>query len=438
MPSLVVVGGQWGDEGKGKLVDCLTADAGWVSRFQGGDNAGHTLVVEGRKTKLRLIPSGILRPQARCVIGAGVVVNPAVLIQEIKGLQAVGVKIDPSRLIIDRDAHIVLEYHQLIDVAREELLGKQKIGTTGRGIGPVYEDRSARRGVRFADLFAAEALKVTLQSRVEEKNRYLRDVLGSQSQVRFEQLWSSLCESAEILKPYVGNASLQLHCALGRGEKVVFEGAQATMLDITFGTVPFVTACSTMAGAVTTGVGLGPKAVNYVLGVAKAYCTRVGSGPFPSELTDKIGDGIRERGAEFGTVTGRPRRCGWFDAVAMKRAVRLNGFDSVAITKLDVLSGVPTLKICTGYTLDGKKLDDVPALAAELERVVPEFVEMEGWPGSIEDAKKMADLPKQAKVFVDKLSDLIECPISIVSVGPDRESLLLNGQDDLLRQFIRE
>ncbi len=435
MPSLVVVGGQWGDEGKGKLVDCLTSQADWVVRFQGGNNAGHTLVVNGVKTKLQLVPSGILRKQAHCLIGAGVVANPKVLIDEMEGLRKAGVEVVPGRVVIDQDAHIIVDYHPAIDIAREEVLGKNKIGTTGRGIGPVYEDRAARRGVRFADLFAPAELEEVLRARVEEKNLYLKDVLKSSQKVNFNECWNNLRAYAEILKPYVGNGSLLISKAISAGQRVVFEGAQATMLDITFGTVPFVTSCNTIAGAASTGCGIGPRSLDYILGVAKAYCTRVGGGPFPTELHDKRGDTIRERGVEFGTVTGRPRRCGWFDAVAMRRAMRLNGFNSLAITKLDVLSGLPKLRICCGYLLDGNELEDVPALASELARVEPKYLEFDGWDSQIDGVRKYDQLPIQAKKFLDALSREVGCPISVVSVGPERSSILSVSKDAFLESF---
>ena len=436
MPALVIVGMQWGDEGKGKLVDRLCARANWAVRFQGGDNAGHTLVVDGRKVKLQLIPSGILHPQTKCLIGAGVVANPQVLLNEIKKLRELGVGVGSERLVVDRDAHIIMGYHMAVDAAREEQLGTLKIGTTGRGIGPVYEDRAARRGFRFADLAEPQVLRQKLEVRVEEKNRYLKQVLQSSSQVDFQSLWDALQQAAEQLLPYLGNGSLLLHQALQRHERVVFEGAQATMLDITFGTVPYVTACSTLAGAAATGSGIGPRSIDYVLGVAKAYCTRVGSGPFPTELKDALGDRIRERGAEFGTVTGRPRRCGWFDAVALRRAIRLNGCDGLAIMKLDVLTGLEQLRICTGYSLDGREIEDVPALASDLDRVVPHFVEMRGWTEDIRAARTLAELPRAARNYLEALGELVGCPVQVVSVGADREETIFSGSEGFLREYI--
>ena len=436
MPSLVVVGAQWGDEGKGKLVDYLTSNADWVVRFQGGNNAGHTLVVDGVKTKLSLVPSGILRKNSQCLIGAGVVVNPFVLLDEMDGLRKVGVDVSPSRLIIDRDAHLVLDHHVAVDQAREIAKGKDKIGTTGRGIGPCYEDRAARVGVRFADLLALSELKPRLEDVVRERNEYLALVLRSDAKIDFTQMWSRLEAATERLAPYIGNGSLVIDTALRGGARVVFEGAQGTLLDQVFGTVPFVTSSNTIAGAVTTGCGVGPKLIDHVLGVAKAYSTRVGSGPFPTELHDSIADQIRTVGAEFGTITGRPRRCGWFDAVAMKRAARLNGLDSLAITKLDVLSGLKKLKICIRYTIDGKEVEDVPALASQIERVVPQYIELDGWEDTLQNAHKWHHLPAEARLYLSTVAEIIGCPVSIASVGPERESTIFSSGAAYIKNFV--
>lgn len=436
MPGVVIVGAQWGDEGKGKLVDFFSTDADWVVRFQGGNNAGHTLVVNGVKTKLQLTPCGILQPRTRCLIAAGVVANPQVLCKEIATLKASGVVVSPERLLIDRDAHLVMEYHPLIDAAREKLLGIHKIGTTGRGIGPAYEDRAARCGVRFADLLSLEQLKPKVEALVTEKNKYLRHVLESDQQADLRQLWSNLEACAEVLAPFIGNGSIALDRSLKSKARVIFEGAQAALLDQCFGTIPFVTSSSTLAGMASVGCGIGPKYVDYVLGVAKAYCTRVGEGPFPTELRDQIGDGIRERGAEFGTVTGRPRRCGWFDTVALRRAARLNGFDSLALTKLDVLRGVETLRVCQEYRLRGQRLDDLPALSTDLAQVEVGFVELPGWDEDINGAKSLSELPSAARQYIEALEQLCELPISVVSVSAEREATIITGDGArLLAQF---
>ena len=435
MPSMVVIGAQWGDEGKGKLVDYLTSNADWVVRFQGGNNAGHTVVVDGVTTKLSLVPSGILRPQTRCALAAGVVIDPETLLKEIEQLRKTGVTVDPARLVLDRDAHLILEYHKLVDAAREESLGEGKIGTTGRGIGPAYEDRAARTGIRMAELLVLPELERKLEQYVEAKNAYLALFKGS-ARVEFERVRATLRRAAELLGPHIGNVSMLVHEALHRGQRVVFEGAQGTLLDQVHGTVPFVTSSNTIAGGATTGVGVGPKALDYVLGVVKAYTTRVGSGPFPTELHGEQGDRIRERGHEFGTVTGRPRRCGWFDAVAIKRAVRLNGIDSMAVTKLDVLSGCDKIRICIRYHMDGRELDDVPSLASELDRVVPDYIELDGWKEDLSGVRKWHQLPPAARLYLSTISEIIGCPITVVSVGPDRNSTLFSSHAGYVRNFV--
>lgn len=436
MPALVVVGAQWGDEGKGKLVDYLTSRAEYVVRFQGGNNAGHTLVVDGKKTKLSVTPSGILRPECVCLIGSGVVVNPEVLLTEIADLRAAGVKVSPERLIIDRDAHLILECHGQVDRAREAKKGENRIGTTGRGIGPAYEDRASRVGIRVGELLYPEALVAHLKEVCEEKNRYLEFVLESDQRVDFELERSRLERAARELSDYIGNVSLILDRAVKQNARIVFEGAQGTLLDQAHGTVPFVTSSHTIAGGVTTGCGVGPKVIDYVLGVAKAYTTRVGSGPFPTEESGPTGDLIRERGAEFGTVTGRPRRCGWFDAFALKRAVRLNGLDGVAVTKLDVLSGIDELKICVGYSLDGRKLEDVPSLASELSRIEPQYITLKGWSGDLSTVSKWHDLPAEAKLYLTAITEIIGCPAVIASVGAERNSTLFSSGATFVRNFV--
>lgn len=436
MPSIVVIGAQWGDEGKGKLVDYLTASTKWVVRFQGGNNAGHTLVVDGKKTKLSLIPSGVLHEQTRCVIAAGVVVDPAVLIQEMKDLNQAGIKVTPQRLLIDRDANIIFTYHREVDLAREEQKGADKIGTTGRGIGPAYEERACRSSIRFADFFDEDGFKNKLRNNVAHWNLYLEHVLGSKRTVNFESEWNLARSFRNELMPYVGNASLEVDEALRKKERVLFEGAQGTLLDQVFGTIPFVTSSNTLAGAVCTGCGIGPKRIDYVLGVAKAYSTRVGEGPYPTEIYDPVADRIREKGGEFGTVTGRPRRCGWFDAVAMRRAVRLNGIDSLAITKLDVLCGIEKINVCTAYTLNGKELEDVPALASEFDGVKAQYVELAGWDDSILKASTWGELPREAKAFVKLISELCGCRVSIISVGAERRSTIFTEDSDFVRQFL--
>lgn len=434
MPSLVVVGAQWGDEGKGKLVDFLTLNAHYVVRFQGGNNAGHTLVVNGQKTKLSLVPSGILRPQAKCCLAAGVVVNAEVLLNEISMLQQAGVEVNPDRLVLDRNAHLIMPYHVAIDQAREHAKGEKKIGTTGRGIGPAYEDRASREGVRVAELLDLPALRSRLEEVLRQRNRYLEGVLESDP-VPFDQVWRWVSELAPRVVPFIGNVSLELSRALAAQQRVVFEGAQGTLLDQTFGTVPFVTSSHTIAAGAACGSGLGPRSVDHVLAVAKAYTTRVGSGPFPTELDDETGELIRTKGAEFGTVTGRSRRCGWFDAFAMRSAVRLNGANSLAITKLDVLAGLPSVKICINYRVKGKKLEDVPALASELDCIEPEYIELEGWDDSIADARKWHELPASARLYLATIAEIVGCPVTIASVGAEREATLFSTSAAYVRTF---
>jgi adenylosuccinate synthase len=436
MPALVVVGAQWGDEGKGKLVDYLTSSADFVARFQGGNNAGHTLVVDGRKTKLSVMPSGILRAECVCLIGSGVVVNPDVLIQEINDLRAAGVSISPERLVIDRDAHIILECHGQVDRAREKRKGDKRIGTTGRGIGPAYEDRAARTGIRVGELLQGAALFEHLQEVCEEKDRYLRAVLESDERVDYQLEKQRLERAAELLGPYIGNVSLTLDRAVKRNARIVFEGAQGTLLDQAHGTVPFVTSSHTIAGAVTVGCGVGARAIDYTLGVAKAYTTRVGSGPFPTEELGPLGDAMRERGAEFGTITGRPRRCGWFDAFALQRAVRLNGLDGVAMTKLDVLSGFEELKVCVGYKRNGQDLEDLPTLAAELQEVVPQYIVLKGWSEDVSKVSTWNSLPDNLIQYLKVIEEIIACPIVIASIGAERESTLFSSAGAFVKSFV--
>lgn len=435
MSAIVVVGAQWGDEGKGKIVDVLTERADWVVRFQGGNNAGHTIVVDGVKTALSLLPSGILRPGVKCLLGAGVVLNPAVLIAEMERVRRAGVDISPEVFFVDRDAHLVLDYHVCTDKAREHARGVHRIGTTGRGIGPAYEDRSQRSGIRCADLLAPHLMKDRVRAHVEEKNRVLKHVLESDMQVDFETVWRSIEDEAAILAPYVANGSKLIFDAAQRGERIVFEGAQGVLLDQIHGTYPFVTSSSTIAGAALIGVGIGPKMIDSVLGVAKAYSTRVGEGPFPTEMEASVGDEVRARGHEFGTITGRPRRCGWFDAVALRRAIRVSGIDSLVLTKLDVMTGLRKIKVCTGYRLHGVVLDDFPALAHEFAALEPQYTEFDGWTEELSGAREWRDLPQPVQRFVEGLAKLVELPVSFVSVGPGREATISVEAPGVVRSF---
>lgn len=436
MPGIVIVGAQWGDEGKGKFVDVLTQSANMVVRFQGGNNAGHTIVIDGVKTALSLLPSGILRSGIRCVLAAGVVINPEVLIAEIERLKGVGVEISPSRLLIDRDAQLVLDYHVALDKAREEYRGNARIGTTGKGIGPAYEDRCQRSGIRFADLLFLDGVKERIRAHVKEKNLTLRHVLDSDTQIDFEPLWNRLVGCAEVLAAFIGDGSRAVHAALNSGERVVFEGAQGVLLDQVHGTYPFVTSSNTVAGSASTGVGIGPNRLDAIIGITKAYTTRVGAGPFPTEVQGGVGDLLRSRGHEFGTVTGRPRRCGWFDAVALKRAIRLSGIDSLILTKLDVLSGLPTIKVCVAYRRGDQVVDDLPALARDYEELTPEYIELQGWSEDITKVSRFNELPKAARSLVTKLGDILRCPINMVSVGPGREQTIDLGMPEVIAGFV--
>ncbi|MGA1191443.1 MAG: adenylosuccinate synthase [Bdellovibrionota bacterium] len=437
MSSLVVVGAQWGDEGKGKLVDYLTSNAHYVVRFQGGNNAGHTLLVDGKETKLRLVPSGILRQKTVCCIAAGVVLDADVFLEETTGLEAAGVSISEERLVIDESVHLIMPYHKTIDLAREELRGKNRIGTTGRGIGPCYEDRANRSGFRLAELKYLEATLARVEEVLELRNRYLKDVLRTNEQVGLSEVREYLERTAEKLLPFMGNVGMIVADAHKRERRIVFEGAQGTLLDQMHGTIPYVTSSSTLAGAVCSGVGVGPRTIDHILGVAKAYTTRVGSGPFPTEDTGDVGQYLQKKGHEFGTVTGRSRRCGWFDAVLLRKAVRLNGIDMLALTKLDVLSGLEKVKVCVNYLLDGQKVEDAPVLSDELERVEPQYVTFEGWEDDLSGIKKWHHLPQNARVYLSSLSEMVECDISMVSVGPERESTLFGHAAVPLQNFIR-
>lgn len=431
MSSLVVIGAQWGDEGKGKLVDYLTINADLVVRFQGGNNAGHTLVVNGETTKLSLVPSGVLHPKTKCAIGAGVVINPDVFLSEVSKLKEAGVAVDPKRLVIDGRAHIILPYHVAVDQAREEKRGENKIGTTGRGIGPAYEDAAARCGVQLSELRDLPKLLERLEGVIAERNLYINNVLGVQKTVSLSEVEAVLKRVAPLILPFMADVSYMVHEASLREERIVFEGAQGTLLDKNFGTIPFVTSSHTIAGAVATGVGVSPKFVSHVLGVAKAYCTRVGSGPFPSEIFGDLAENLRTVGGEFGVVTGRSRRIGWFDAVAMRYAARVNGISSLALTKLDVLSNIPKIKVCVGYN----GVTDEGLFLNNLENVEPQYIELDGWEGDISKAQKLHHLPQTAQVYLSSLEELCGIPISMISVGAERDATIFSNQASFIKGF---
>ena len=424
MSTLVVVGVQWGDEGKGKVVDLLTREADVIVRFQGGNNAGHTLVVGGQKTIVRLIPSGVLHDGKVCVIGNGMVVNPEVLVEEIDTLQARGRLSDPEALKVSELAHLVMPYHKAIDLARERLRGAGKIGTTGRGIGPTYEDKMARVGIRFVDLLDDGVFAEKLERNLAEKNVYLGTLLEERP-LDYQQIFDDTRRLRDRLGPYVADTSRYVHDALAAGRKVLFEGAQGTMLDVDHGTYPFVTSSNTLAGAVCTGAGIAPRHIDAVLGISKAYTTRVGGGPFPTEEHGPAGEKLRRDGGEFGTVTGRPRRCGWFDAVVVRTAARLSGLNGLALTKIDVLSGLPSIRVCTGYTHQGRRYDEVPAGAHLIEAVTPVYEELPGWSEPLTAIRSLDALPPNARAYVERVESLVGVPVRMISVGAGREETIL-------------
>ena len=422
MSSVVVMGTQWGDEGKGKIVDHLAQQAQVVVRYQGGNNAGHTVVVKGVESKLNLLPSGILYPGKTCIIGNGVVVDPAHLLKEIAGMQERG--IDTSGLKISNRAQVILPYHRLMDEADEESRGDAKIGTTKKGIGPCYVDKDARIGIRFVDLMDPEEFARRLKINVTAKNRLLTEIFGKEP-LDYDKILADYLGYAEKLRPYVTDTIFTLHDAIGRGDKVLFEGAQATMLDLDYGTYPYVTSSHPVAGGVCVGAGVGPSAIGKVVGVVKAYTTRVGEGPFVTELHDETGNLIRERGHEYGTTTGRPRRTGWLDTVVVKYACMLSGIDCLAITRLDILDTLPALKLCTGYTYKGKPLNEYPASLKVLAEVEPVYEELPGWQADITGIRRYEDLPLNARRYVERLSECAGARLGIVSVGPDREQTIV-------------
>lgn len=421
MPVIAIIGAQWGDEGKGKVVDLLAEKARMVVRFSGGDNAGHTVINPYGEFKLHLIPSGIFYPQVVCIIGNGVVINPKVLIDEIDQLNQRG--IDTSKLFISDRANLIMPYHILLDGLEEELRGGKALGTTRKGIGPAFADKTARLGIRIGELLDKEALLERLRFILEYKNVILTKIYGV-SPLSLNEVYSQYCQYGERLAPYIRETTTMLEEALAKDELVILEGAQGTLLDPDFGTYPYTTSSSPLAGGGCIGAGLGPTGISRILGVFKAYCTRVGGGPMPTELKDEIGDLIRERAGEYGTTTGRPRRCGWFDAVAGRFSTRVNGFTGAALTRLDILDVLPLLKICVGYKLDGKTIDYFPGNVASLERCQPIYEELPGWQVPISHIRQYRKLPIKAQQYVARLEELISCPVNIISVGAEREQTI--------------
>jgi len=421
--NVVVIGTQWGDEGKGKVVDWLTDRADGVVRFQGGHNAGHTLVIGTCKTILRLIPSGILRPAVACYIGNGVVLSPQALLAEIDELQGAGVDVS-GRLAISGNCPLILEYHVALDRAREARRGADPIGTTGRGIGPAYEDKVGRRAVRAQDLFDAARFAERVREALDYHNFVLTRFLGAEA-VDADRVIDSTLELGARIRPMVTDVSHRLHEAMAMGHSLLFEGAQGSLLDVDHGTYPYVTSSNTVAAAAAVGAGVGPQRLNYVLGITKAYATRVGSGPFPTELPDDVGERLRQRGQEFGSVTGRPRRCGWFDAAALRRAVQLNGITGLCITKLDVLDGSPTIRLCTGYRYRDSTVDILPFGADQVAGCEPVYQEFAGWTGSTFGVREWSGLPPGAQHYLSCLAELAGVPIDLISTGPERDQTIV-------------
>ena len=424
MANIVIIGAQWGDEGKGKIVDMLSAESDLIVRFQGGNNAGHTIKVDSKETILHLIPSGILHEGKTCLIGNGVVLDPEVFLKEVDALSAKGIDVSPARLGISPKTHLILPYHKVIDQAREAKRAGKKIGTTGRGIGPCYEDKVARIGVRAGDLAQPDLLREKVRFALLEKNVLLKE-LYKFDPVDENSVLDSLLAQAARLTPYLTDVSAAIADAQAKGQVVLFEGAQGIHLDIDHGTYPFVTSSNTVASSAAAGSGTGPHALHRIVGIVKAYSTRVGSGPFPTELEDDTGSYLRAQGHEFGATTGRPRRCGWLDAVVLRETVRLNSLTEIALTKLDVLQGLPALQICVAYELDGKRLDYMPQGEGELARVRPVYEELPGFEQDISGCTEFAQLPKSVRRYVERIEELAGVRISMVSVGPDRRATIV-------------
>ena len=421
--NVIIIGTQWGDEGKGKVVDLLTEGAAAVVRFQGGHNAGHTLVIDGNKTVLHLIPSGILREDVQCLIGNGVVLSPEALLEEIGMLEDNGIPAR-ERLTISEACPLILPYHIALDHAREKARGKAAIGTTGRGIGPAYEDKVSRRGLRLGDLFHRERFAAKLGEVLDYHNFSLQHYFKFET-LDFQKVLDDCMHMADDLEPMVGDIPAFLHRYQQRGENILFEGAQGTLLDIDHGTYPFVTSSNTTAGGACTGSGIGPRSIDYVLGITKAYTTRVGAGPFPTELQDELGEHLAKRGHEFGATTGRPRRCGWFDAVALRRAMQINSVSGLCITKLDVLDGLETIRVCTSYRSGEGQRDTPPVGAEAIATCEPVYEELAGWEGTTVGVRRYDDLPENARAYLQRIEEIIDTPVDIVSTGPDRVDTII-------------
>ncbi|MEK6266946.1 MAG: adenylosuccinate synthase [Clostridium sp.] len=424
MSAFIVLGAQWGDEGKGKMTDYLAEGADLVVRSQGGNNAGHTVVVGEKEYKLHLIPSGILYKEKLNVIGNGVVIDPKALFEEIDYLKGLGENINPERLIISDRSQVIMPYHRELDNLYEIARGKNDIGTTKKGIGPCYTDKFERSGIRVCDLLKKDVLKEKLKTSLSMKNDIITKVLGGKA-LDFDKIYTEYLEYAERMRPFVKDISVKIYDAIKSGKNVLFEGAQGTLLDIDYGSYPFVTSSNTIAGGVCTGTGIGPTMITNAVGIAKAYTTRVGKGPFPTELKDEVGEWIREKGFEFGVTTGRARRCGWLDLVILKTSARISGLTSFAVTKIDTLAGLPKIKICVGYKFEGSVIDYFPASLEDLACCEPVYEEFDGWDASIADARSYEELPENAKIYLKRIAEFTGTKISIVSVGPKRDQTMV-------------
>lgn len=429
MPAIVLLGAQWGDEGKGKATDILGDRVDYVVRYQGGNNAGHTVVIGDQKYALHLLPSGILSPNVIPVIGNGVVIDPAVLLEEIKGLNERG--IDTSKLIISSNAHLITPYHRTIDKVSERFLGKAKIGTTGRGIGPAYADKISRIGIRVQDLFDESILQKKLEGALKDKNQVLTKVFNRKD-MQVSEILEEYLGYAEVLRPYIADTALLLNQALEKGKTVLLEGSQGTLLDVDHGTYPFVTSSNPTAGGACTGSGIGPTKIERVIGIVKAYTTRVGSGPFPTELENEDGEKLRTIGHEYGTTTGRNRRCGWYDAPIARFAVRINGLTDFFLTKLDVLTGWEKIPVCVAYEIDGKRVEEIPSSQTDFHHALPIYEYLPGWTEDISKARKLSDLPKNAQDYIAFLEEISGAPMSAIGVGPGRDETIVTR--DLLKR----
>lgn len=423
MSTFIVLGAQWGDEGKGKMTDYLAEEAEVVVRFQGGNNAGHTVEVGDKQYKLHLIPSGILHDEKLNVIGNGVVVDPIALFSEIDYLEREGVKVTPEKLIVSDRAHVIMPYHKTLDKLKEKARGKNDIGTTGKGIGPCYTDKFERCGIRICDLINKEVFKEKLEANISLKNDYITKILGGEP-LNFDEIYNEYLKYAERLRPFVQDTSVRVYDDIKKNKTVLFEGAQGMLLDIDYGTYPFVTSSNTTAGGVASGVGIGPNMITNAVGIAKAYTTRVGKGPFPTELDNEIGEWIREKGHEYGVTTGRSRRCGWLDIVILKTSVRVSGLTSLAVTKIDTLAGLEKVKMCVGYKFNEKVIDYFPSSLEDLAKCEPIYEEFEGWDESVADARSYEELHPNARKYLERIEELTDTRISIVSVGPKRDQTM--------------